>query len=334
MAYHRRPSSVSIPSSDDCPPLSSGGYSSSPLASPSRMVQTPESSSSPGPDPLILCSSNPAWDFGFNRQTAHFRNREIKHEFLDTIPKFALDESLLERRCSSEDEPPLMSDFDTSECSEDIDVGLMKDEFQDGRRHVFRPGHGDKLSETVRQPEAFLNGPKSGQNQWNSDIDVAAALLDLSREVRIGSSDAASSPAVSPTESHHRRFSSSLPPSSAPTSPISDSVALPLDDDSMEEEHESRDFETKDMGSPSISEGVDFMSRNFEVAQPEQSDELEVSDPSSTYLTVFSYEPYSIGFCSSRAMLTKRMYLQAISKGHKSVHFRRTTFRRQRSPLR
>ncbi|KAI5118450.1 hypothetical protein M0805_006269 [Coniferiporia weirii] len=196
MAHHSPTSSFhSRFSSDDSVPRSPLFYpsSSSSVApsSPVRSLHTPEPPSSPLTEVHVASSPKSFWEVAFNYGPGLPYKARSSLKSSSTESVFGRNQFFSRRRSSNASVPALISDVDPSEYSEDIDPFGVDDENADdfdasGRANLM------KIKEEISSKgTGFLDtrdddGSGSGEGgAWSGEIDVAAVLLDLSRQVRI-----------------------------------------------------------------------------------------------------------------------------------------------------
>lgn len=182
MSYHSPLSSYSSHfGSEDYMLRSPTFYSSSSSIAPSspvRSLRTPEPPSSPPYEPYIATTSKTFWDVAFN-YGPDFPYKPRSHTKPNT--PFGREQFLTRRRSSCSSAPALVSDVDLSEFSEDNDTFHMDD---------ISTVEVDTTSVTDLQgmEECTITmSNRLAENkalEANGEIDVAAVLLDLSRQAR------------------------------------------------------------------------------------------------------------------------------------------------------
>lgn len=206
MATRLYQSEAAFGSDDTVPQSPAHSYSSPMTSSPARKLYTPEPPSSPMTDPFVL--SSPPSSFDSAPAPVHLEARPPKllyaHDYQPHPSNW-----LSRRRSSSLSAPTLVSDMDQSEYS-DVDFSTFSDDAPEPAPPFVRtqcrpsvkisdllgPEDMDPL-ESLRQREETAS--KKAQT-WDMEFDIASALLDLSRQVRISANISARSVSASPTD--------------------------------------------------------------------------------------------------------------------------------------
>lgn len=205
-SYSMRHHSASFnpyPSSDDSFPQSPG--LSFTASSPTRSMFTPEPPSSPLGMPAVVSSPKSFWHVAFNYDS-NFSYKSYPSSKLPKNSVFGQEKAHNHRRGSSESAPPLISDTEPSEYSEDLDVFSVHDDGMDDRSAM--NGYKEEViasrSEDRRDVKRQWSDRSSAQNVMNQsdgEYDIAAALLDLSRQVRIAAGSIPTKSAIDCTKS-------------------------------------------------------------------------------------------------------------------------------------
>ena len=220
--------------------------SSAGASSPTTSVRTPDPPSSPCIESHVSSSPKSFWAVAFNYGPGIPFRKRTSCNTSPTDTEFSTDKFLSSRRSSSESAPPLMSDADVSEYSEDIDVLTAEDDSPDafdpvhdepairdeerfGFRHLqaMESEHSHIVAEPIKEPIKGRDG----------EMDIASVLLDLSRQVRIAKSDLSSTANTAiPTiteqscsqkqEFHESQPSIIVTPACPPTPDVHDEINL------------------------------------------------------------------------------------------------------------
>lgn len=178
-------------------PYSPSFYSSSSVApsSPVRSLYTPEPSSSPITEPFIASSpKSPTfsgrkgfWEVAFNY------GPDFPYKARPSVQNsnFSREQFITRRRSSSASAPPLVSDADPSDYSEDIDPFHMDDDITDEENGPGNITIASPKNEMIavggrdsHLPHDDIAETRALGKLLPGEIDVAAVLLDLSRPVR------------------------------------------------------------------------------------------------------------------------------------------------------
>ncbi|KAL5523823.1 hypothetical protein ACEPAG_7996 [Sanghuangporus baumii] len=202
MPFH--PSAPSLNSyrfASECSMPQSPSFCSSSSVAPSSPIHSlysPEPSSSPVAEPYIASSpKSPTssgrkgfWEVAFN----YGPDFPYKARPCVQASNFSQEQFMTRRRSSSASAPPLVSDADPSDYSEDIDPFHTDDDITDGEgaaRDVTIANSRDELVLVGRQdshlPHNDLTEARNNDKLLPGEMDVAAVLLDLSRQPRFAS---------------------------------------------------------------------------------------------------------------------------------------------------
>ncbi|KAL5528386.1 hypothetical protein ACEPAF_7522 [Sanghuangporus sanghuang] len=204
MPFHTSASSLnSYRFASECSmPRSPSFCSSSSVApsSPIRSLYSPEPSSSPIAEPYIASSpKSPTssgrkgfWEVAFN----YGPDFPYKARPCVQTSNFSREQFITRRRSSSASAPPLVSDADPSDYSEDIDPFHTDDDITDGEGaagNVTIANSRDELVLVGRQdshlPHNDITEARNNDKLLPGEMDVAAVLLDLSRQPRFTSTE-------------------------------------------------------------------------------------------------------------------------------------------------
>jgi hypothetical protein len=197
-------------SSDDALPQSpSSSYTSPMSSSPIRKAYTPEPPSSPLTDPYVLSSPRSTYEFPSGACSLSYEHRSSKFGLKQDISVNRTSWAHRRRSSSCLTAPTLVSDVEPSEYS-DVDFSAFSDDAPE-QLPMFRTSTRPsvKISDLLGPDDDMdpLESLRHRQNieltqashpSWNGELDIASALLDLSREVRI-TPDPVQSVSTSPT---------------------------------------------------------------------------------------------------------------------------------------
>ncbi|KAL5485163.1 hypothetical protein ACEPAI_7805 [Sanghuangporus weigelae] len=199
MPFHSSaPSLNSYRFASECSMPQSPSFCSSSSVAPSSPIHSlysPEPSSSPVAEPYIASSpKSPTssgrkgfWEVAFN----YGPDFPYKARPCVQTSNFSREQFITRRRSSSASAPPLVSDADPSDYSEDIDPFHTDDDITDGEGaagNVTIANSRDELVLVGRQdshlPHSDITEARNNDKLLPGEMDVAAVLLDLSRQPR------------------------------------------------------------------------------------------------------------------------------------------------------
>lgn len=171
-------------------------------------MYTPDPPSSPFTEPYVLSSPRSSFDFPHGRSQIPYYDSRPSKTLHDQDIKPDHSSWLSHRRSSSLTAPTLVSDVEPSEYS-DVDLSTLSDDAPEptliraaGRATLKIGdllGHEDQDLLDPYRIKSDVQPRKFKHTTWEGEIDVASALLDLSRQVRVCPT-LAHSTSTSPTE--------------------------------------------------------------------------------------------------------------------------------------